>query len=103
MKNKSNKLAKLERNRYSVFHDGKKCYLCDSEYQLTWDEIFKGRNRKKSMEYGFCIRLCLNCHRKINEDYDYINYWQKKSQEYFETHCGSRDDFLSIFYRNYLG
>jgi len=102
MKQKRNKLAKLERNRFSVFCSDDKCYLCDSTYQLTWDEIYKGRNRQKSMQYGFCIRLCLNCHRRINEDYDYINHWQKKAQNYFETHYGSREDFLSEFYRNYL-
>lgn len=102
MKQRSNKLSKLERNRFSVFHDGESCYLCGSNYQLTWDELFKGRNRQNSMKYGFCLRLCLNCHRRINEDYDYINNWQIKSQMYFEEHYGSRDDFIKIFYKNYL-
>ena len=102
MKNKTNKLAKLEKNRFSVFHDGKSCYLCGSDYQLTWDELLKGRNRKNSMKYGFCLRLCLDCHRRINENYEYINYWSQKSQKYFEDHYGTREDFINIFYRNYL-
>lgn len=102
MKNKTSKLAKLEKNRFSVFHDGGSCYLCGNNYQLTWDEIFKGRNRKNSMKYGFCVRLCLDCHRRINEDYEYIHNWQVKGQQYFEEHYGTRDDFISIFYRNYL-
>lgn len=36
MQNKSNKLASLERNRYSVFsNDTERCYLCGSTYKLT--------------------------------------------------------------------
>ena len=102
MKYKSNKLAKLEKNRYSVFCSDDKCFLCDNTYQLTWDEIFKGSNRQTSMKYGFCIRLCLNCHRRINEDYDYINYWKKEAQKYYESNYGSREDFIKAFGRNYL-
>ena len=65
MQNKSNKLASLERNRYSVFsNDTKRCYLCGSTYKLTWHEIYLGKNRQNSMKNGLCLRLCLNCHSK---------------------------------------
>ncbi|MDO4395001.1 MAG: hypothetical protein Q4C23_03370 [Mycoplasmatota bacterium] len=45
MQNKSNKLASLERNRYSVFsNDTERCYLCGSTYKLTWHEIYSGKS-----------------------------------------------------------
>ena len=65
MKNKSNKLAKLEKDRFSVFTNNKdKCMFCSATTNLTWHEIFRGRNRANSMKYGFCLRMCLNCHEE---------------------------------------
>lgn len=100
---KSNKLAKLERNRFSVFSDNKdECFICKSTYQLTWHEIYAGRNRRNSMEDGFCLRLCLYCHEKNQEDDDFNDFWHREAQLYFEKHIGSREDFLSKYRKNYL-
>lgn len=102
MKNKSNKLAKLERKRFSVFTSYDKCFICDSTYQLTWNEIYRGKNRINSMKYGFCLRMCLNCHREYQEDAVFNELWHKTAQRYFEEHYGTRDEFIAIFRRNYL-
>ena len=68
MKKKSNKLRKLENNRFSLFDDPNKCHYCKSNYNLTWHEIYSGRNRQNSMKYGLCLRLCINCHRLLQEN-----------------------------------
>ena len=103
MKNKSNKLAKLEKDRFSVFSNAKdRCYLCGSSYNLTWHEIFRGANRRNSMKFGFCLRLCLNCHEEKQEDIIFNDFWHRQAQLYFEEHIGSREEFLKIFRRNYL-
>lgn len=103
MQNKSNKLASLEKNRYSVFSDDtEKCYLCDSTYKLTWHEIYAGRNRQNSMRYGLCLRLCLNCHSKKQKNSQFNDYWHKQGQLYWEKNIGSREEFIKIFRRNYL-
>lgn len=99
---RSKKLAKAERNRYSVFTSSDKCFVCDSKYQLTWNEIFRGRNRINSMKYGFCLRMCLNCHRKLQEDIDFNDFWHKQAQLYYEENYGSRNEFIGIFRKNYL-
>lgn len=101
MKKKSNKLSKLERNRFSLFHDGKKCIVCGSIYQLTWHEIFGGKNRINSMKYGLCLRLCLNCHRKYQDNKIFNDYWHKKGQIKFKDVYPDLD-FISIFHRNWL-
>ncbi len=51
------KVLKLERNRKSIFTDD----LCGSKKD-NLHEIFFVKNRLKSMEYGFVIPLCFNCH-----------------------------------------
>ncbi len=101
MKKKSNKLRRLENNRFSLFDSGDKCHYCPSKYNLTWHEIFSGKNRQNSMKYGLCLRLCLNCHRKLQEDYNFNSYWHIKGQQEFIEHYPDLD-FLSIFRRNYL-
>lgn len=103
MQNKSNKLASLERNRYSVFsNDTKRCYLCGSTYKLTWHEIYSGKNRQNSMKNGLCLRLCLNCHSKEQGDSQFNDYWHKQGQLYWEENIGSREEFIKAFRRNYI-
>lgn len=99
---KSKKQAKKERERYSVFTASDYCMVCKSTYLLTWNEIFRGRNRSNSMKYGFCLRMCLSCHQQYQEDITFNDYWHKKAQQYFEEHYGTREDFINIFKRNYL-
>lgn len=103
MKSKSNKLAKLERNRFSVFSDNKEEYIvCKSTYQLTWHEIYSGSYRQRSMKYGFCLRLCLSCHMRYQEDVKFNEYWHKQGQLYWESNIGTREEFMRVFLGNWL-
>lgn len=101
MKKKSKDLSRLERNRYSVFYELDSCMNCGSTRHLTKHEIFEGRNRKNSMIYGFVLPLCLECHRKLQENKELNDHWKKKAQDYFEEHIGTHEDFMGIFRRNY--
>lgn len=101
MKKKSNKLRRLEKNRKSVFYELDSCMNCGSTYQLTKHEIFEGRNRQNSMVYGFVLPLCLECHRKLQENKEFNEQWKTKAQDYFETYIGTHEDFMDIFRRNY--
>lgn len=103
MKKKTKRIINLERNRHSVFYDDLgTCCVCGTTYQLTKHEIFEGRNRLNSMEYGFVLPLCLKCHREKQNDNEFNEKWKKKAQKYFESYIGTREDFLGIFRRNYL-
>lgn len=102
IKKRTSKLNKLERDRFSLFtDDDSKCMLCGSTYQLTWNEIFRGKNRQLSMKYGLCQRLCLSCHRKYQDDVLFNEIWHKKGQIAFITNYPDLD-FIEIFGRNYL-
>lgn len=102
MKNKSSELAKLERNRFSVFTDDlSTCYLCGRKKD-DLHEIYAGSNRQNSMRYGFVLPLCRECHY-LNQNNPFFNeYWRKQGQEYFECEIGTREEFLRVFKRNYL-
>lgn len=103
MRNKTNKLRQLEKNRYSVFYESlSMCCNCGSMSNMTKHEIFEGRNRRNSMKYGFVLPLCVRCHQKLQEDKYFSKNWKTKAQTYFEEHYGSREEFIKIFGRNYL-
>ena len=102
MKTKSNRLAKLERNRKSVFTNNMdKCYLCSNK-RTDIHEIFRGRNRKNSMIYGFVLPLCRECHSTKAEAINFEEFWHRQAQLYFEKYIGSREEFLRVFRRNYI-
>jgi len=102
LKNKSNKLAKLEKNRFSLFTNNKdKCMFCSATTNLTWHEIFRGRNRVNSMKYGLCLRMCLKCHVLYQEDPIFNDLWHKKGQVKFNKTYPDLD-FIDIFKINYL-
>lgn len=81
IKKKSNKLAKLEKNRFSILTDDlDHCYICKTRKLREVEkedlhEIFRGRNRQICMRYGFVAPLCRQCH----ED--------KEIQEYLKQLC----------------
>lgn len=103
IKSKKNpKIAKLERNRKSVFtNDLTKCILCGKSKEEL-HEVFAGKNRLNSMRYNFVLPLCHKCH-SINQNNSQFNeFWHKKAQLYYEQHLGSRNEFISIFGMDYF-
>lgn len=100
MKKKSSKLAKLERNRFSILTNNLDyCIICGKARQ-DLNEIYPGRNRQNSMKYGLVIPMCRSCHTKYTNDRNMQLYWMKLGQEKFEEMY--KEDFISIFKRNYL-
>lgn len=105
MKNKSKKLAKLERNRASVFTDDlEHCLLCGKPREHL-HEIIYGKNRINSIKHNFVIPLCANHHTgkdgiHFNKDLDL--YYKRLCQIYFENNIGNRIEFIKIFGRSYL-
>lgn len=99
---KSAKLAKLERNRFSVFTDDlDHCIICKRKKEHL-HEIFFGANRQKSMQYGFVIPLCTEHHAEMHINKDWQEYWHVMGQEYWEEFIGSREEFIEVFRKSYL-
>lgn len=101
MKKKSSKLAKLERNRYSILTDNlEECYICHQS-PVDLHEIYGGCNRRVSMEYGFCLPLCRMHHSIITNNNILSNELKVRCQKKFEeTH--TRNEFMALIGRSYL-
>lgn len=107
MKQRSSKLSKLERNRFSLFTDDlNHCIICGKS-PVNKHEIFGGRNRLNSIKYGLVIPLCtcehhdqVNC-RGIHFDKRLRDEWHKKGQAIFSKAYPDLK-FEDIFKKNYL-
>ena len=103
IKKKSSKLAKLERNRFSILtNDLEHCYICTERgikniFKQDLHEVYGGSNRKRSIENGLVVPLCRKCH----EDKETLEYLKRIVQlKYEKTH--SREDFIKIIGKSYL-
>ena len=101
MRYKSNKLKKLENNRFSVFTKNfTHCYFC-LKPRADLHEILYGKNRRNSIKYGYVLPLCREHHNSFHENHVLTKIWCAKCQEHFEqTH--TREEWISIFHMNYI-
>ncbi len=101
LKKKSNKLAKLERNRTSLFTDDlEHCIVCGKKKEHL-HEVFFGRNRKNSILFKLVLPLCSFCHAEMHRNALWQVEWKKKGQVLFEKAYPDLD-FLEVFGKNYL-
>ena len=99
---KSSNIANLERKRKSVFTDDlEHCILCGSKKD-NLHEIFFGKNRLNSIKYNLVIPLCFNCHQEMHINKEWQEFWHIKGQLYWESHIGSRIEFIKVFRENYI-
>ena len=97
----------MAKKLWSVFtNDMDHCVFTGSPY-VERHHIFGGANRNISEKYGFVVPLRYDLHPngvRANPKYaKQIDACLKEgAQQYFEENCGSREDFMKIFGRNYL-
>ena len=101
MRKKTYKLAKLEKNRKSVFTDNLDyCIICGSKKEHL-HEVFPGAYRQHSMKHNMVLPLCVYHHTQIHRDIELSLYWKRLCQQKFEE-FQTRDEFIKIFGRSYL-
>lgn len=91
---------------HSVFTtDMDHCFFTGTN-RVERHHIFGGSNRARSEKYGFVIPLAPNLHpngANAGPDAKLIDIRLKQmAQEYYETHYGSRQQFIKEFGRSYL-
>lgn len=96
IKKKSNKLAKLEKDRFSIITNNlEKCYFCNNK-KMELHEAFRGKNRQKSMKWGLVIPICRNCHSKITKDKEFSKILEEKAKKIFVKKYGE-EKFIEEF------
>ncbi len=98
IKNKSNKLAKLERQRDKDIIKSGICECCGKySERLDTHEVYGGSNRKRSIKYKFIKLICRECHSSENKIMQLRVDIQKKYEENY-----SREEFIKIIGKSYL-
>lgn len=101
MKQRSNKLAKLEKNRFSLFTDDlDHCIICGKKKDNIHEVIY-GKNRINSMKFGLTIPLCNYHHQMIHSNSILSNEYKKRGQALFDRAYPDLK-FEDIFKKNYL-
>lgn len=103
IKQKSNKLAKKEKDRFSILQkeDGK-CFVCKRKFkELDKHEAFGGSNRQKSIEWGLVYYLCRKCHSKADLDKNTRQMLHDFAREEFIKMHG-KEKFLIEFKKTYI-
>lgn len=98
IKQKSNKLAKLERQRDKDLIKSGICENCGKYSQrLDPHEVYGGSNRKRSIKYKFIKLLCRECHSNEN----IINQLRIDTQkEYEKSH--TKEEFIKLIGKSYM-
>ena len=102
---KKTKQKKAKNNKRPTAAD--KCSLCSAGY-AELHEVFYGKNRQKSIEYGMQIRLCYMCHRHQGKGEKGVhhnpqfNFNLKQTYQAIFEQKYSRQFFIKEFGRSYL-
>lgn len=100
MKKRSYKLAKAEKNRFSIiYQDLDHCAVCG---KLATDkhEVFNGAYRQASIKYGCVMPLCREHHEKMHSDREFALIYKVMFEEKFiELH--GYDEFMRVFKKDY--
>lgn len=98
IKQKSNKLAKLERQRDKDLIKSGICENCGKYSQrLDPHEVYGGSNRKRSIKHKFIKLLCRECHSNEN----IINQLRIDTQkEYEKSH--TKEEFIKLIGKSYI-
>ena len=89
----------------SVLQIKKECFLCHTTNWLENHHCFGSANKKSSEKYGLVVWLCHYCHNEpphgVHHNAENMRKLRAIAQAKFEeTH--TREEFMSIFGRNYL-
>lgn len=89
----------------SIMQNSKECFLCHTTNWLENHHIFGAANKKNSEKYGLMVYLCHYCHNEppngVHHNAENMSKLRATAQAKFEeTH--TREEFMSIFGKNYL-
>ena len=89
----------------SVISNVCECYVCKTIYNIHKHHCFGGARRKSSEHYGAWVYLCCRHHNMsaagVHNDSVLDHKLKALAQEKLEKNGMSREDFISIFGKNW--
>lgn len=100
LKKRTYKLAKAEKNRYSIIYlNLDNCGICGDK-RTDLHEVFGGAYRQASIKYGMVIPLCRKHHQLMHSNYRYaLDYKIAFEERFLVNH--SLEEFIKIFKIDY--
>ena len=96
----------MAKRLWSVFTDDMDSCMFTGNSPVERHHVFGGANRKRSEKYGFVAPLRPDLHPNgvfAGQSAKLVDIRLKKmSQEYYEEHYGTREEFIKEFGKNYL-
>ena len=88
----------------SIIQTQKECFITGLQTGLHLHHCLHGSsNRKLSDKYGLTVWLNNEIHRQVHNGNTELDLLLKRTaQRKFEEKCGSREEFMKIFGKNYL-
>ena len=82
------------------------CFICQKRGYTERHHIYGSANRKYSEQYGLTVYHCPECHTSskiaAHRNKEIRSTLQRIGQRTFEKKCGSREEFVKLFGKNYL-
>lgn len=102
LKSRSNKLAKKEKERFSIIYPNlTKCCNCGSKIGIEKNEVFEGAYRQISIRLGMVCPFCKKCHNVFHNDIMFNLFYKVMfEKEYLKTH--SKEEFIKTFGQDYI-
>lgn len=98
---KRKKNIKKDKAIYRNYNDVTICEICRQQRAKEIHHMIGGKNRNNSTKYNLLIKVCTECHKRCHSDLNL--HYKQRGQELFEEKFGTREEFIIIFGRNYLG
>ena len=86
----------------TITHNLDTCYICKCRATELHHIFYGNANRKQSEKYGLKLPLCRECHNKAHRDREFNYRLRRIGQRCFEKKLGTREEFMTIFGKNYL-
>lgn len=80
----------------------KKCVLCGRRTNLELHHLLRGSQRKMADKYKLVVWLCHDCHMQVHDEPELMKECRREGQRRFEKEH-SREEFIKVFGKNYLG
>lgn len=89
----------------SIIQTKKECFICGCQQEdiLSEHHCIENTGRRKNAEkYGLKVWLCYYCHQRVHDDNQNELELKQAAQRAFEEQIGTREEWLQLFWKNYL-